>query len=107
MRAWDFVDTPALLGKDLSIFEKVLSTLHPSKGTNSSLMKRPYKILYPQDFLPQDASNQVDAMESFINDICDTEGCCSQKISIWEDWRKTAPVEEKDLHQYLYNVSTK
>lgn len=43
-------------------------------------------------------------MENFLDSISKATRRIYQSISIHEDWRKTAPVEEKDLHQYLYNV---
>lgn len=44
-------------------------------------------------------------MTNFIYDMSKSGECQHQKISIQEDWEKTAPVEEKDLQKYLHNVS--
>lgn len=97
------MDTPALLSRDLSIFPRVLEALQPTAPIQNS-KKGPFKILYPQDFIPDDSPEQVGAMEAFIQDISKSGDCTLQRISIREDWQKTAPVEEKDLREYLFNV---
>ena len=97
------MDTPALLGRDLSLFPRVLEVLQLTKPVATS-KEGPFKILYPQDFLPEDSPDQVGAMEAFIRDISKHGDCTLERISIREDWQKTAPVEEKDLREYLFNV---
>lgn len=101
------MDTPALLGRDLSIFPSVLKALQSDEPIEPSSKKPPFKILYPSDFIPEDSPEQVDAMEEFIHDMSKPGDCTHQRISIQEDWRETAPVEEKDLQEYLHNVSNR
>ena len=55
--------------------------------------------------MPKGSPEQVKAMEDFIEDLSTYGGCTHRQISIQQDWQKTAPVEEKDLQEYLYNVS--
>lgn len=98
------MDTPALLGRDRLVFPKVLKALQLHEPVDSSTNRPSFTIFYPHDFIPEDSPEQVEAMESFIEDMCRMGGCRQQKISIREDWQKTAPVEEKNLQQYLYNV---
>lgn len=107
IKDWPAVDAPALLGRDLSIFPSVLKALHVDEPIESSSKKPSFKIFYPKDFIPEDSPEQVDAMENFIYDMSKTGDCSHRKISIQEDWRKTAPVEEKDLQEYLHNVSSR
>ncbi len=101
---WKAVDTPAWLGRDLQLFPNVLNVLRPT-GSEPRLSKTSsFDILYPVDFMPEGNPEQVEAMEVFINDMVESSGCSYRKISIREDWHKTAPVEEKDLREYLYQV---
>lgn len=99
------MDTPAWFGRDLQTFPDVLGALRLAESEPGSSMEPPLEILYPSDFMPEDSPEQVQAMEDFIKDMVKSMGCTYRKISIREDWQKTAPVEEKDLRQYLYNVS--
>lgn len=94
------MDIPAL---PANIFPKVLEVLQPAKPMTNS-KKGSFKTLYPQDFIPEDGPDQVGAMETFIQDISKFGDCILQRISIGEDWQKTAPVEERDLREYLFNV---
>lgn len=105
VKDWPAVDTPALLGRDLLTFPRVLKALQSEQLIESSSKKPSFEMLYPRDFIPEDSPEQANAMESFINHMCKFGGCSQRKISIWEDWQKTAPVEEKDLREYLHNVS--
>lgn len=96
---------PALLTRDVTILPRVLKVLQLPKPTASMPNKPDLEILYPRDFVPEDCPEQVDAMEAFLKDISEATNCKYRQISIHEDWQKTAPVEEKDLRQYLYYVS--
>ncbi|KAF2497086.1 hypothetical protein BU16DRAFT_560399 [Lophium mytilinum] len=60
------------------------------------------RILYPIDFIPENHTEQVDLMEHFLKDVGHSMKCTHRRISIREDWRKSAPVDEKDLTKYLY-----
>jgi hypothetical protein len=106
VKAWPDMDTPAWFGRDLQVFPDVFRTLHDVDEIDMQLSTEdPLEILYPTDFLPVDNSEQLRAMEDFLEDTTKATGRSYRYISIQEDWQKTAPVEEKDLHQYLYNVS--
>ena len=105
VKAWPAMDTPALLGRDLLTFPKVLKVMQFAEPTISYSKKPSFEILYPRDFMPEDSPEQVNAMEDFIEDMCKSGGCAHRQISIQEDWRKTAPVEEKEFQEYLRNVS--
>lgn len=101
------MDTPDLLGRDLDIFPDVFRVLNPSSAEQEGQAHfhgNALEILYPTDFAPQDNPEQIGAMENFLDTSSKATGRIYRSISIHEDWRKTANVEEKDLHQYLYNV---
>jgi hypothetical protein len=83
----------------------VLATLRQSGVKHQSSRGQPLEILYPSDFVPGESPEQVQAMDDLIEDMALSTGCTSRKVSIKEDWERTAPVEEKDLQQYLYYVS--
>lgn len=104
MKVWPAVDTPAWVGRDLNIFPDVLSVLRPPEREARSLKNNTVEILYPIDFMPEHCPEQVKAMKGFIEDLEKSPGCTYRQISIKEDWQRTAPVEEKNLHEYLYSV---
>ena len=106
MNAWPAFDTPALIGRDLLTFPRVLKALQLKEPVEGSSNQSSFEILYPRDFMPRNSPEQVDAMEHFLDDMCKFGGGMYHRtISIREDWQKTAPVEEKDPQEYLYNVS--
>lgn len=106
VKAWSAVDTPAWLGRDLEMFPDVLSVLRQAESEPQTPKEPPHEILYPIDFIPEENTEQVKAMEDFIKDMTQSTDCVYRKISIRDDWRETAPVEEKDLHEYLYSVGS-
>ncbi|KAI3337277.1 amidase signature enzyme [Xylariaceae sp. AK1471] len=103
VQAWPEFDTPAWIGRDLETFPDILHVLSeiPETAENSSVPL----ILYPTDFIPLESPEQVSAMEYFLESIEKSTGSKCKMISIHDDWSKTAPVEEKDLHQYLYELT--
>lgn len=105
VKAWSAMDTPALLGRDLLTFPKVLKVLQLAEPILPYPKKPLREILYPKDFMPEDSPEQVRAMQDFIEDIGKAGGYTHRQISIQKDWQKTSPVEEKDLQEYLHYVS--
>ncbi|KAL8782227.1 MAG: hypothetical protein Q9213_005593 [Squamulea squamosa] len=105
VKAWPDVDVPAILGRDVTIFPRVLKVLHLANRTTSSPKNQSFEVLYPQDFIPEDSPEQINAMKAFIEDISKSDECTLREISIHEDWQRTAPVEGKDLRQYLYYLT--
>ena len=106
MKVWPAVDTPAWFGRDLNMFPHVLSVLRQVESEPQTAYEPPFEILYPTDFIPEGDYQQVKAMEDFIKDVSQSTNCTYRKISIRDDWQETAPVEEKDLRQYLYCVGS-
>jgi len=103
VKAWPAFDTPTWFGRDLSLFPDVLRSLQPDAPASSN--GKPKHIFYPRDFALQDTHpEQIEAVGEFIKDIANASGCTYSSISIHDDWKATAPVEEKDLQQYLCNV---
>ncbi|PWY85828.1 amidase signature enzyme [Aspergillus sclerotioniger CBS 115572] len=107
VNAWPDMDTVAWVGRDLKMFPDVFRVLANSwataKGGNFS-SEDSIEILYPSDFLPGN-SEQSRVTEDFLAQITSATGGSFRPISIHDDWRNTAPVEEKDLRQYLYNLT--
>ncbi|KAI1359887.1 amidase signature domain-containing protein [Xylaria arbuscula] len=90
VKAWPGFDTPAWIGRDLGIFPHVFGALADGALDNLSNRTSPIQsILYPTDFIPPEAKAQ-------------SMGVKTEKISIHDDWSKSSPVAEKDLHKYLF-----
>ena len=100
------MDTPSILGRNLLTFPKVLQALQSSRLI-ASADSPTFEILYVKDFMPGDSQKQVNAMVDFVKDMSLRWKHAWRLISIKDDWRKTCPVGEKDLHEYLYNVSSR
>jgi hypothetical protein len=100
------MDTPGWLGRNLEDFPLVLNALSLDiKEPRPNSTALPVEILYPSDFTPDNSPDQTQAMKDFLSDITAATGSTWRKVSIKDDWRRTAPVDEKDLNQYLYYVS--
>lgn len=107
VHAWAAMDTPGWLGRNIEDFPRVLATLSlDMKQPQTSPTSLPVEVLYPGDFVPEDSPEQTHAMENFLSDITSATGGTWRKVSIKDDWQMTAPVDEKDLDQYLYHVSS-
>ncbi|KAJ5753679.1 uncharacterized protein N7511_007832 [Penicillium nucicola] len=105
VKAWPAFDTPAWMGRDLEMFPHILRALHLPGPKAEFSKESSVEILYPTDFIPDNSPGQEQAMVDFIEDLTKSTGCDHRRISIKEDWQKTAPVAEKDLQQYLYNTT--
>ncbi|KAH8705064.1 amidase signature domain-containing protein [Talaromyces proteolyticus] len=105
VKAWADVDTPGWIGRD-EVFPDVFRALHPSveQDGRTPISEDTLEILYPTDFMCEDDAEQHQAMKSFLSDVSKATRCSYRSISIREDWQKTTPIEEKDLHRYLYNL---
>ena len=88
------------------MFPDVLSVLRQAESESQTPKEPPFEILYPTDFIPKENPGQVKAMEDFIKDMAQSTEYTYRQISIRDDWQGTAPVEEKNLRKYLYNVSS-
>jgi len=101
------MDTPGWLGRNLEDFPRVLNALSlDMKEPRPYPTALPVEILYPSDFTPDNSPEQIQAMKDFLSDITAATGTTWRNVSIKDDWRRTAPVDEKDLNQYLYYVSS-
>ncbi|KAK2737897.1 hypothetical protein FQN57_007348 [Myotisia sp. PD_48] len=104
LKAWPVMDTPGWLARDLRIFPGIFEALNSGEATNS-VTGDILEILYITDFLPVDNPTQLKAMDDFLDDISRASGSPHRKVSILEDWQKSTPVEEKNLHRYLHNLT--
>ena len=89
------------------MFPDVLSVLRQAEPEPQTPKEPPFEILYQIDFMPKENLEQVKAMEDFLKDITKSAQCTCRQIAILDDWLETAPVEEKDLREYLYNVCSR
>ncbi|KAH7312544.1 amidase signature domain-containing protein [Stachybotrys elegans] len=106
VHAWEAMDTTAWIGRDLKIFPAILQAVSdPPARTVQAENASPTRILYLLDFEPQDSPEQVKAMEILLTAIDNSSGNTHQKTSIHDDWSNTAPVDEKDLRQYLRELT--
>jgi len=103
VNAWEGMDTPAWIGRDLKTLPSILHVLAEPVHTQTNRLSRA-RVLYLTDFELSDSFEQVEAMEKLLCDIDGISGQEHQKVSVQDDWGKASPVEETDLHKYLSEV---
>lgn len=98
------MDVPAWFARDLTIFPQVLDALKLYDHQSSGGEQRQIEILYIEDFIPEGNIGQQDAVTDFLRSIESAVKAPIRRINIHNAWRNSAPVDEKDLRQFLYEV---
>ncbi|KAJ9664016.1 hypothetical protein H2198_000519 [Neophaeococcomyces mojaviensis] len=105
-KAWAAVDVPAWFARDLTIFPQVLDALKLYDHQSSGGEQRQIEILYIEDFIPEGNIGQQDAVTDFLRSIESAVKAPIRRINIHNAWRNSAPVDEKDLRQFLYETTS-
>lgn len=71
-------------------------------------IEKPWKVLYPLDYLPVDNLDQMRSIDDFSEDLASWLSTSVQKICIAEEWKHSPPEAAKnmELEDYLSNVSS-
>lgn len=69
------------------------------------LKKRPYRLIYPLDYLPTENPEQMKIIDSFIQDLETHLPATIIPLSIRSSWHQSHPPEASDdVEQYLHDV---
>ncbi|OJJ41891.1 hypothetical protein ASPWEDRAFT_35510 [Aspergillus wentii DTO 134E9] len=96
-------DTPALLGRDLTLFDRFLSAWNTTSRPLITSSTRP-RVLYPKDFLPTNNQEQLKILDTFAERLSLALGSELEHMSIAEAWAEDSPEGDGNLDTYLFNV---
>lgn len=68
VKAWPAMDTPALLGRNLMDFPEVMQVLS-ARTAKIRAESKPTQILYAEDFIPEENTEQSTAIIGFLEDL--------------------------------------
>lgn len=96
-------DTWAALARNPKTIEKLLDAISPSVSCSTT---QPNRILYPTDWYPLANKEQQQMTEDFLAVLESALGVQHTKISLKEEWQRTAPEElrSKTLPEYMAKV---
>jgi hypothetical protein len=98
-------DSPSLFGRDIHTFNKFVRTWYGDCIDSQDRSDRPWRIVYPVDYLPVGNNEQARVFDEFVSDLAAYLKVEPEILSIAETWRKTPPVEESDILKFMENVS--
>lgn len=96
-------DTPGLMGRDLSLFHRVLQTWCHSEPPKKGLSGR-FRIIYPRDFRSVASVDQLTLLDSFAGNLASVLSTQVEEISMAEDWAASPPEESESPDEFLHNV---
>lgn len=96
-------DTPGLMGRDLSLFHRVLQSWGHPRPPKNGLSGR-FRIIYPRDFRSIPSVDQLTLLDSFAGNLASVLSTHVEEISIAESWAANPPEESESLDEFLHNV---
>ncbi|KAJ4357191.1 uncharacterized protein N0V89_001766 [Didymosphaeria variabile] len=96
-------DTPGVFGRDLAKFENFIWNWY-GEGIKNKSIKSP-RLFVPPDFFTDITGHQLELVEHFIEDLEISLQTKVHRQSIAETWKKSAPVDERDINVYLENAT--
>ncbi|RYO26794.1 hypothetical protein AA0111_g7852 [Alternaria arborescens] len=97
-------DSPSLFGRDIHTFNKFVRTWYGDCIDSQDRSDRPWRIVYPVDYLPVRNNEQALVFDDFVGDLAAYLNVEPEILSIAETWRKTPPVEEGDILKFMENT---
>ena len=95
-------ETVGLMGRDLTKFHDFTAVWLGENATTKTI--RSPKIIVPTDFFNNVSTITTAVINSFITDLERSLNTVADRVSIADVWSKSAPVNEKNITTYLYNV---
>lgn len=90
-------DNLGLLARTPEMLQDLLSS-----APDKSALKKPNRLIYPVDWMPQPNANQQAMTDAFVQKLEEHLGVTATKISVLEEWKQTAPTDIRDsLIDYL------
>ena len=98
-------DSPSLFGRDIQTFKTFVQSWYGGHVQGQDRSDRPWKIIYPSDYLPIGNIDQMRVFDDFVDDLAAYLKTDSEKWSIAKAWEQSPPVEERDVMKYMENAS--
>ena len=95
-------DTPAVLGRDLVKFPRLIEAWYHQPKLPTS--HKPPVVFMPPDFLSSINAVQLGLLNQFVEDFANESDAEINKASIAASWADDAPTHDIDLNHYLMNV---
>ncbi|KAF5578004.1 amidase signature domain-containing protein [Fusarium pseudocircinatum] len=93
-------DTPCVFARSLVVIRRIAKTWIPDPLT---IKKRPYRLIYPLDYLPTANPEQMKIIDSFIRDAETHLPATIIPLSIRGSWQKSPPSETLgDVKEQVY-----
>ncbi|KAL9080628.1 MAG: hypothetical protein Q9159_007560 [Coniocarpon cinnabarinum] len=103
--AWPAMDTPAWFGRDLGLFPAILDALSADKPASGMMSSSGVDVICPTDLIADPHPKQMKEFQKFLDDITKVTGQAPRYVSVNEDWKNSALVENTDLNHYLHNTT--
>ncbi|VZI19830.1 unnamed protein product [Fusarium fujikuroi] len=102
VKTYALFDTPCVFARSLDVIRRVAKTWIAAP---LDLKKRPYRLIYPLDYLPTEIPEQMKIIGSFIQDLETHLSATIIPLSIRSSWYQSHPPEASDnVEQYLHDV---
>jgi hypothetical protein len=97
-------DVPSFFGRDIQTFNHFAHSWYGKSIKSQDRSQRPWRIVYPADYLPVGNTDQMRVFDGFVDDLAKFLDVIPERISIADHWKETAPVDERTLLKYMENV---
>ncbi|KAF5565565.1 amidase signature domain-containing protein [Fusarium napiforme] len=102
VKTYEMFDTPCVLARNLDVIRRVAKTWNPAP---LDVKKRPYRLIYPLDYLPTANPEQMKIIDSFIRDVESHLPATVTPLSIRSSWQQSHPPgTPADVEDYLKDV---
>ncbi|KAF4993205.1 hypothetical protein FDECE_13483 [Fusarium decemcellulare] len=104
VQTFGLFDTPCILARELEILERVAKILiSPPEPSEPAV--RPYRLIYPTDYLPVANKEQMKLIYAFVEDAKSTLAATFVSFSIRDSWKRSHPTgTPEDVDKYLLDV---
>ncbi|KAF5975535.1 amidase signature domain-containing protein [Fusarium bulbicola] len=89
VKTYAIFDTPCVFARSLDVIRRVAKTWIAAP---LPVTKRPYRLIYPLDYLPTENSEQKKIIGSFIRDVETHLPATTNQLSIRSSWQQSHPV---------------
>jgi len=100
-------DSPSLFGRDIHAFNSLVQSWYGASIKSQDRSNRPWRIVYPLDFLPLGNTDQMAVFDEFVDDLAAYLKVETEKFSIAKKWELSPPVEENNVAKYMENVGSR
>ncbi|KAH7092427.1 amidase signature domain-containing protein [Paraphoma chrysanthemicola] len=98
-------DVPSFFGRDINPFKHFAQSWYGGFIANQAEGRNhPWQIIYPTDYLPTENLDQMRGLDYFVGELATFLSVEPRKLSISQEWKDSAPIQENSLPTYMQNV---